>query len=128
MPDDGRDADDEDGGDDARDARATGGRSRYDAREGGDARGVPREDGGGRGGGAGVEEEDRVADEEANDKTVEEEPEPAEEEPEPEPAEEEVKPTKRGGRSASTRGARGGKTSGIPRAPLRDKNAQAETA
>ena len=75
-------------------------------------------------------EEDRVADEEANDKTVEEEPEPAEEEPEPEPepAEEEVKPTKRGGRSASTRGARGGKTSGIPRAPLRDKNAQAETA
>ena len=82
------------------------------------------------------EEEDRVADEEAKDETVEEEPEPAEEEPEPaeeeepepEPAEEEVKPTKRGGRSASTRGARGGKTSGIPRAPLRDKNAQAETA
>ena len=74
-------------------------------------------------------EEDRVADEEANDKTVEEEPEPAEEEPEPEPepAEEEVKPNKRGGRSASTRVARGGKTSGIPRAPLRDKNA-AETA
>ena len=79
--------------------------------------------------GAEESEEDRVADEEANDKTVEEEPEPAEEEPEPEPAEEEeVKPTKRGGRSASMRGARGGKTSGIPRAPLRDKNAQAETA
>jgi hypothetical protein len=76
------------------------------------------------------EEEDRVADEEAKDETVEEEPEPAEEEePEPEPAEEEeVKPNKRGGRSASTRVARGGKTSGIPRAPLRDKNAQAETA
>ena len=84
------------------------------------------------------EEEDRVADEEAKDETVEEEPEPAEEEPEPEPAEEEepepepaeeeVKPNKRGGRSASTRVARGGKTSGIPRAPLRDKNAKAETA
>ena len=82
-----------------------------------------------RTGGLEESEEDRVADEEANDKTVEEEPEPAEEEPEPEPAEEEeVKPTKRGGRSASMRGARGGKTSGIPRAPLRDKNAQAETA
>ena len=80
--------------------------------------------------------ESAPADEEANDEKVEEEPEPepAEdepEEPEPEPAdeeEEEVKPNKRGGRSASTRGARGGKTSGIPRAPLRDKNAQAETA
>ena len=67
------------------------------------------------------EEEDRVADKEAKDETVEEEPEPEEEEPEPEPAEEEVKPNNRGGRSASTRVARGGKTSGIPRAPLRDK-------
>jgi hypothetical protein len=65
------------------------------------------------------EEEASSSADEATDETDEEQAET----PTPEVVEE-VKP-KRGGRAASTRGTRGVKTSGIPRAPLVDKkNAQ----